>query len=419
MGGMMVAEDTRQTEERYGWVMVGVAAMVIGIGFGTLWSFPIFIKPLSAEFGWLRGEISFAYAAATLLIGVMGIVMGDLADRFSARPLVLMGAIVLGASQILLGQIQSLWQLYVIYGFLVGGLAISAFYVPLVANVGFWFERNKGLAIGVTLGGQVAGAAVVPFIVRILISDLGWRETYMAMGVAIWILLIPITILIRRPPRHGKADGKAAAPRNWTRTEGAPISPARLTTVLSVAIVFCCICMSIPLIHAVSKALDAGIDPKSAAAVLSLMMIGGFVGRVGAGKISDHIGGLPTLLLASGTQMVTVFWFSHFDGIAGLYVLSLVFGVGYGGVMPSYAIIIREYIPANLAGRALGIVYCLGNVGMGLGGYFGGLLFDLRGAYTLTFALGVPVSVINLMIIATLWRIMRARTPSEPAIQPA
>ena len=395
--------------------MVGVAAVVIGTGFGTLWSFPIFLKPLSAEFGWLRGETSFAYAIATFFIGAMGIVMGDLADRFSARPLVLMGAIVLGASQLLLGQIQSLWQLYVIYGLLVGGLAISAFYVPLVANIGFWFERNKGLAIGITLGGQVAGAAIVPFIVRILISNLGWRETYVVMGVAIWVLLIPLTILIRRPPRHGKADGRAAAPRNWARMEGAPISPARLTTVLSVAIVFCCICMAIPLIHAVSKASDAGINAENAAAVLSLMMIGGFVGRVGAGKISDHIGGLFTLLLASGTQTVTVFWFSQFDGMVGLYVLALVFGVGYGGVMPSYAIIIREYIPANLSGRALGIVYFLGNVGMGLGGYFGGLLFDLSGAYTLTFALGVPVGVINLMIIGTLWRSLRARPPCEVA----
>jgi MFS family permease len=196
--------------------------------------------------------------------------------------------------------------------------------------------------------------------------------------------------------------------------EGAPISPARLTTVLSVAIVFCCICMAIPLIHAVSKASDAGIDAESAAAVLSLMMIGGFVGRVGAGKISDHIGGLFTLLLASGIQTVTVIWFSQFDGMVGLYILALMFGVGYGGVMPSYAVIIREYIPANLAGRALGIVYCLGNVGMGLGGYFGGLLFDLSGAYTLTFALGVPVGVINLMIIATVWRFIRAR-PMTPA----
>lgn len=415
----MATGDTEVTEERYGWVMVGVAAVVVGTGFGTLWSFPIFLKPLSEEFGWLRGETSFAYAIATFFIGAMGIVMGDLADRFSARPLVLMGAIVLGASQLLLGQIQSLWQLYTIYGVGVGGLAISAFYVPLVTNVGFWFERNKGLAIGIMLGGQVAGAAIVPFVVRILISNLGWRETYVIMGVAIWLLLIPLTILIRRPPGHGESGGKAPAPRDWTRAEGGAISPARLTTVLSVAIVFCCVCMAIPLIHAVSKASDAGIDAESAAAILSLIMIGGFVGRVGAGKVSDHIGGLRTLLLAAGTQTVMVFWFSQFDGMAGLYVLALVFGVGYGGVMPSYAIIIREYIPANLSGRALGIVYFLGNVGMGLGGYFGGLLFDLSGAYTLTFALGVPVGVINLMIIATLWRFIRAQPPCQAAPQPA
>ena len=416
---MMATGDTEATEERYGWVMVGVAAVVVGAGFGTLWSFPIFLKPLSEEFGWLRGETSFAYAIAVFFIGAMGIVMGDLADRFSARPLVLMGAIVLGASQLLLGYIQSLWQLYAIYGVLVGGLAISAFYVPLVTHVGFWFERNKGLAIGTMLGGQVAGAAIIPFVVRILISNVGWRETYIMMGVAIWLLLIPLTILIRRAPGFGKSGGEAPAPRNWTSAEGGAMSPRRLTTVLSVAIVFCCICMAIPLIHAVSKASDAGIDAESAAGVLSLMMIGGFVGRVGSGKVSDHIGGLRTLLLASGTQTVTVFWFSQFDGMAGLYVIALAFGVGYGGVMPSYAIIIREYIPANLSGRALGIVYFLGNVGMGLGGYFGGLLFDLGGAYTLTFALGVPVGVINLIIIGTLWRFIHTQPTGKAAPQPA
>jgi MFS family permease len=416
---MMAGKPATESNERDGWIMVAVSAVVIGTGFGTLWSFPIFLKPLAAEFGWLRGETALAYSAATFLIGLMGIIMGGLADRFSARPLVLMGAIVLGTSQLLLGYIQSLWQLYLIYGVLVGGFAISAFYVPLVSNVGFWFERNKGLAIGITLGGQVAGAAIVPFVVRILISTMGWRATYVTMGIIIWLLLIPLSFLIRRPPGHGPAANAASAPRQWTRREGAAISPARLITVLSIAIVFCCICMAIPLIHGVSRASDAGIGAESAAAVLSLMMIGGFVGRIGSGKISDHIGGMRTLLLASGIQTLTVFWYSQLGDIAAFYILALLFGVGYGGVMPSYAIIIHEMVPANLAGRALGIVYFLGNVGMGLGGYFGGLLYDVSGAYTLTFALGVPVGVINLTIIGSLWYFIRTRTPGEPAPQTA
>ena len=403
-----------QTDERYGWVMVAVAAIVIGMGFGILWSFPIFLKPLASEFGWHRGETAFAYFAATFLIGVVGILMGDLADRFSTRRVVLVGVVTLGASQLLLSYVQSLWQLYLLYGVLVGGLSISAFYVPLVSNVGFWFDRNKGLAIGLTLGGQVAGAACVPYLARFLISTMGWRDTYVVLGLLAWVVLFPLIFLIRQPPHQ--SEGPKGGPN---QSKGAIITHTKVTTVLGSAIIFCCICMAIPLIHAVSRASDVGMADQSAAFVLSLLMIGGLIGRVGSGKIADLMGGVRTLLLASGIQTVTIFWFSQANDLYGFYSVAFLFGVGYGGVMPSYAVIIRELVPAKVSGRTLGIVYCLGNIGMGLGGFFGGLLFDFSGDYTLTYSLGAISGFINIIFIGSLLYYMRTREPGKPVPQAA
>ena len=412
----MSTHHLAESNERYGWVMVAVASIVIGTGFGMLWSFPIFLKPLAAEFGWQRGETALAYTTAVVLVGVIGILMGDLADRFSTRKVVLVGVIALGASQLLLSYLQSLWQLYLIYGVLVGGLSVSAFNVPLVSNVGYWFDRNKGLAIGITMGGQVAGAAFIPFLARMLISNLGWRETYMVLGILSWLVLFPLVFLIRQPSAESEklGSGLASGPAGGTK-----ISVAKLTTVLCWANIFCCICMSIPLVHAVSRATDVGIAVQRAAFLLSLMMIGGFFGRVGSGIVADRIGGLRTLLIASGIQTATVFWFSQAGSLSGFYPLALLFGVGYGGVMPSYAIIVRELVPAKAAGRTFGIVYCFGNIGMGLGGFLGGLLFDFTGLYTLPFSLGVATGLVNLISIASLYYILHLREPAEPLPQAA
>lgn len=325
-----------------------------------------------------------------------------------------MGVVTLGASQLLLSYVQSLWQLYLLYGVLVGGLSISAFYVPLVSNVGFWFDRNKGLAIGLTLGGQVAGAACVPYLARFLISTMGWRDTYLVLGLLAWVVLFPLIFLIRQPPHQ--SEGPKGGPN---QSKGAIITHTKVTTVLGSAIIFCCICMSIPLIHAVSRASDVGMADQSTAFVLSLLMIGGLIGRVGSGKIADLMGGVRTLLLASGIQTVTIFWFSQANDLYGFYSLAFLFGVGYGGVMPSYAVIIRELVPAKVSGRTLGIVYCFGNIGMGLGGFFGGLLFDFSGDYTLTFSLGAISGFINLIFIGSLLYYMRTREPGEPVPQGA
>ncbi len=391
---MSAVPDDDHQEGRYGWIMVALACVIIGTGFGMLWSFSIFLKPLSTEFGWQRGDTSIAYSLAAFIIGAIGILTGALSRRFSTRALVFFGTCGLTTSMFLLSKLSSLGQLYVFYGLV--GLSISALYVPLVSNVGFWFENNKGLAIGLTLGGQLAGAAFIPVIARHLITDLGWQKTYFILAV-ISFALIPLAIFIRQPPA-GRKEAKDATATKTLETQNV-ISPGHLTVVLCCAILLCCIPMSVPLIHAVARSEDAGVPPEIAATILSVMMVAGFFGRVISGKLADHFGGLKVLMGASGLQTIIIFWFALVQTLPSFYFLATVFGLAYGGIMPSYALIIRERVSVNHAAKALGLVYFFAQIGMGFGGWLGGVAFDVTGDYIWTFLLGVPSGVLNFVIV--------------------
>jgi MFS family permease len=395
---------------RYGWVMVAVAALTLGMGFGTQVSISVFIKPLGDEFGWPRGDISLAYTLAAYCSGFSGIFMGYLADRMATRIIVVFGSVVLGLTYFMLGFVEARWQLYILYGPFIGGMCQGAFLAPLLTNVGFWFDRHKGLALGLTLAGQSLGAALVPLVTRVLISEFGWRYAYHAMGIGILCLLVPMALLIRQPPalaalRDGKAAGgpvKAVEPL---------IRPGVLAALLCPAIVCCCICMAIPIIHVVPLATDRGIDAPTAAAVLTLMMIVSIVGRVGIGKLADAIGGPRALFLASATQTALIFWFTRAGTPAGFYLVAVLFAVGYGGVIPAYAIIIRELVPPGRVGRLTGTVMFFGNIGMGTGGFLGGALYDWSGSYTLSFGTGAVAGMVNLAIVGSLLAYLRSRQP--------
>ena len=390
-------------EPPYRWVVVFVSALMCGIGFGLLVSVPVFMKPLESEFAWMRTDTSLAYSSGAFMTGLFGILMGRLVDRISVRPIVFFGALTIGASQLLLSRVESLWQLYLLYGLLLGGFGNGAFLVPLMTNTGSWFTRNRGLALGVVMAGQSLGGAVIPVIVRSLIVDLGWRETYLVVGVAASLILIPASMLIRTPP--GLATVRVQFPAGPVETGG--LSPGALTARLSVAIVFCCICMSIAIIHVFPMALEAGIAPEQAALVLGVLMAVSMIGRVGLARLADTIGGVRSLLLASGIQTVTIYWFSQMGGMGGLVTVAVIFAIGYGGVSPSYAIIVREKIPLSHAGRATGTVFFFGNLGMALGGYLGGVIYVASEGYSAAFAMGALSGVVNLIIIGSLFLRLR------------
>jgi MFS family permease len=388
------------SEERYGWVMVAVAAIFLGAGNGSLVTISVFLAPLTAEFGWLRGETAFAYMAGAISVGFGGLVMGYLADRFSTRWVVLVGAIALGMSYLLLAHQTSLWQFYLFYC-LMGGLGTAAFFAPLIANVGSWFDQHKGLAIGIITAGQALGQGIVPFVAGYLIASSGWREAYTTLGIVSLVLLIPLASLVRTPPDRTEAPTATSQEGPSASHVADRIAPHIVVSWLSATAIFCCICMATPAIHVVALAQDMGIDAKSAASVLSLLYVAGVFGRITFGKVADHIGGIRAYLLASASQTVLVFWFAQMPSLVGFYVLAVLFGLANSGVMTCLMVCVRERIPLHRRGVAVGMVTLFAWIGMGLGGFQGGFFFDLTRNYTASYANAAVSGVVNLMIFGS------------------
>lgn len=389
-------------EHRYGWVMVVVASVLMGMGAGALISISAFLKPLIAEFGWLRGETSFGYMAGALSMGIGGIVMGHFADRYSTRRVVLCGLICLGVSLLLLSTQSALWQFYLFYC-LMGGFGSSSLDVPLLANVGHWFERNKGLAIGLTTAGRALGQGFVPFLSGYMIASSGWRDTYTTLGLVTLVVLVPLALLVKSPPgfEEARAASRDASPAD--HDEAYLMPPKLAVSWIGVASVFCCACMGTAMVHAVAIAQDAGLTAKDAAAVILLIYVSGFFGRIFFGKLADHISGIRSYWLSSFGQTVFIFWFSQMHSVAAFYTLSIAFGFFFGGVMTGLTVCVRELTPMHMRGISTGIVFLLAWIGMGIGGYQGGLFFDLSGSYVVSYANAAIVGVINLVIVGWLY----------------
>ncbi len=392
----------RDAESRFGWVMVVFGFLFLSVLFGTLASISVFLKPLAAEFGWSRGDTAFAYTAGSMAIGVGGIIMGWVSDRYSTRPVIIFGSIALGLSLVLLSRVQSLWQFYLFYGFL-GGFGFSAINIPVISNVGRWFTRKKGLALGIVTAGGAFGQAVIPYLARYLMSFSGWRGSYLIMAGIFPVLLLPMAFLVRNPPLLSNTTDKTSGGDTTNFNTDFPIKPAIGVAWISSAIVFCCITMSTPMIHIVALVSDRGIEAQSAAGVLSIIMFAGLVGRIVMGKVADYIGGLRAYMISSFGQTVMVFWFTQVNSLPGFYVIAVLFGLGFSGVMTSILVCVREMTPPKVAGLSLGIVTFFGWVGMGLGSYQGGLFFDLTGDYVIPYANAAISGIINLCILGSLF----------------
>ncbi len=390
-----------QIESRYAWMLVVVSSLFMGLGTGSMLSISVFLKPLSAEFGWLRAETALGYTAGAISVGIGGMVMGYLSDRFSTRPVVLFGVSFLGLSLFLLSCQSSLWEFYLFYC-LLGGFGASALDVPLLANVGHWFERNKGLALGIATAGRGIGQGLVPFVGGLLISRYGWREAYFMLAVLTFLVLFPLAWLVRSPPGLEAAKTAARQASAELRRQIFSIEPKVAVAWISVAAIFCCVCMGTAMVHTVALARDVGIDETSAASVLFLLFISGFFGRIAFGKLTDYIGGIPAYLAASAIQTSLVFWFTQLETLAGFYALAVVFGFGMNAVMTCLMVCVREMTPLHIRGLSTGIVLLLGWIGMGIGGYQGGYFFDLTGSYKLAYASAALAGIVNMAIVGAL-----------------
>jgi len=404
-----------QEDSRYGWVMVFVGFTLMAMSFGALGAVGVFLKPIAADYGWSRGSIALGYTTAALSAAAFGILWGFMADGRPTRRFMFMGVLAVALATLLLSQTSSRWQFYLFY-FLFGAFGHGALMSTIWANVGQWFVRNKGLALGIGMAGGAFGQGAVPFVARLLISAYGWQSAYLILGLGFLGLGLAVAALTRDPPAKlaHLAELKAAGAKSgngWSLGEAAYV-----VSWFSMAVIFCCSCMSVVIVHLVPMLTDGGLEPQVAASVLTTMMLMGALGRMITGRICDLIGSVRTYALASLGQTVLVIWFPHIDNLFVLYLLAVVFGALFSGVMASMVISVNMEVPGKVAARSWYIVSFFAWIGMGTGSYMGGVIFDLTGGYTWAFAFAAGMGCLNLLILIC-FRISRGRR--RPELTPA
>ena len=398
-------------DSRYAWTRLLATLALMTIGSGAMYVVAVVLPTVQAEFGVVRADASLPYTLMMVGFGLGGIAMGKLADRWGIMPVVMVGACGLGSGFIAAGLSGSLVAFALAHGVLLGALGSSATFAPLVADTSMWFVRRRGIAVAICASGNYMAGALWPPIVQHFVQLVGWRQTYIGLGV-FCVLTMPLLALLLRPRPPVAAD---AAPRATGAATGAPVPSTRpfglslgqAQALLCVAGVACCVAMSMPQVHIVAYCGDLGYGAARGAEMLSLMLACGIVSRLVSGYICDRIGGLRTLLLGSVLQGVALLLFIPFDGLVSLYVISALFGLFQGGIVPSYAIIVREHFPPAEAGARVGTVLMATLFGMALGGWMSGKVFDLTGSYDAAFVNGVAWNLVNLAIVLMLLRRMR------------
>jgi len=391
------------------WTRLAIALAIATIGGVGMWSVVVVLPAVQAEFGVARAAASLPYTLTMLGFGAAGIAFGRWSDRFGIMRPVLAASVALAAGYVASGYATTLTGFALAQGLLIGA-GSSVTFGPLLAHVSMWFARRRGIAIAVVASGSYFAGAVWPPIVQHFTETAGWRTTYFGIGVFVLATMLPLALLLRRPPpAHPAASPGARAPTHAS-PQALGLSGGALQLLLVVAGVACCVAMAMPQVHVVAYCSDLGYGPARGAQMLSLMLACGIVSRITFGFISDRIGGLRTLLLGSALQGVALVLFLPFDGLVSLFVISALFGLFQGGIVPSYAIIVREYFPPGEAGGRIGVVIMATLVGMALGGWVSGAIFDLTGSYRAAFVHGIAWNLVNLSIAWWLLTRTRVRT---------
>lgn len=385
----------------YAWIRLGVALLLSTLGGVGMWSVVVALPSMQAEFGVARGDASLPYTLTMIGFGVGSILLGRLADRFSIIAPVVIGTLALALGYAGAATAASLWQYTLAHGLI--GIGSAATFAPLLAHMSLWFARRRGAAVGIFASGNYLAGTVWPPIVQHFIAVDGWRDTHLGIAIFVVATMLPLALLLRRPPPLEAVALPGAVAR---QSHALGFSPSTLQTLLVIAAVSCCVAMSMPQVHLVAYCGDLGYGAARGAQMLSLMLGCGVVSRLTFGFICDRIGGLRTLLLGSTLQVLSLLLFLPFDGLVSLYVIAALFGLFQGGIIPSYAIIVREYFPESEAGVRVGIVITASLLGMALGGWISGAIFDLTGSYKAAFVNGILWNLVNVSIAA--WLLRRA-----------
>jgi predicted MFS family arabinose efflux permease len=388
-----------------GWTILVAAMAIVLVGSGVTFSLAIFLRPLEEQFGWTRSLISGIALVNWLIFGLGSFVWGAVSDRLGARRVVLVGATVLGAALLMSSQVTAAWQLYGAFG-VVGAAGASAFYAPLSATITRWFQARRGLALGLLNCGMGLGILVVPPLARALITAVGWRATFAAFGVLTWAVALAVTPRLHDHPAargavpYGARAVPAAAGRPGAGSPGVLRHPA--FWLIALVHFCCCAAHSGPIFHMATHAMDLGVAKMTAASILGVSGGTSLFGRIGGGLLADRIGAKRALVGMLVFQAAMLSLYLVTDTAGGMLPLAMVFGMAYGGAMPLYALVARETFGERVIGAAFGGIFFISCVGMGLGAYAGGLIYDALGSYWTLYAASTLVGAAAIAAALTL-----------------
>ena len=385
-------------DSRQSWIRLAITLTIATIGSAGFWSFVVALPAVQATFGASRADSSLPYTLTMVGFAFGGVGMGWLVDRVGLFPPLVIGALCIGAGYVAAGFAPNLTAFALAQGCLIGA-GTSVFFGPILADISHWFRKRRGLAVTIASSGNYLAGTLWPPILQYFIERDGWRATHIGVGVFCVVTMLPLAFLLRKrsPIAAAPTAAQAAA-----ASAAMPVSPRALIALLSVAGFSCCVAMSMPQVHLVAYCADLGYGPARGAEMLALMLGLGIVSRVGSGLLADRIGGLTTLLIGSGAQGVALFLYLWFDGLASLYVISAIFGLFQGGIIPMYTLIAREYFPPQKLGSTLSFIMMTTLIGMAVGGWMSGLVFDLTGSYRMAFLNGLLWNLVNLSIVCFL-----------------
>ncbi|WP_300011775.1 MFS transporter [uncultured Roseobacter sp.] len=400
------------TDSTYSWVRLLLTLAIAMIANVGMWAIIVIMPAVEAEFAAGRAEASMPYTLTMIGFAVGNFAIGKAVDRFGVTASLVAAAIGIAAGFGLATLSQSIMMLSLVQ--LLVGFASAVGFGPLIADISHWFVRRRGIAVALVASGNYLSGAIWPMVLAGMLEETGWRSVYLFMAVVTLAGVIPLSMALRRRlPQEAQVAAQAKSLQN---SSSAGLSPRALQYLLGLAGIGCCVAMSMPQVHIVSYCVDLGYGPAVGAEMLALMLLGGVGSRIVSGLIADRLGGVKTLLIGSALQCLALFLYLPSGGLVSLYLVSLIFGLSQGGIVPSYALIVREYMPAREAGARVGFVMMATILGMALGGWMSGWIYDVSGSYRLAFINGILWNGLNIVIM--LWLLSRSR-PRRPTAVPA
>lgn len=398
------------TDSRYSWTRLVLTLLIATVINAGMWAIIVIMPAVEAEYGGSRAMASLPYTLTMIGFGTGNYVLGRAVDRFGITLSLLIASSLTALGYGLATLSSSLLMLSMAQ--LLVGFASAIGFGPLIADISHWFVRRRGIAVAIAASGNYLSGAIWPILLANVLEDNGWRAVYLVMAVVTLVVVIPLAFSLRRSlPEEAQTAAEQASILN---AKSAGLSPRAMQYLLGLAGIGCCVAMSMPQVHIVALCVGLGYGPAVGAQMLSLMLLGGVASRIVSGLLADRLGGVRTLLIGSILQCLALFLYLPAGGMVSLYLVSMVFGLSQGGIVPSYALIVREYMPAKEAGARVGFVMMATIMGMALGGWLSGVIYDVSGSYTLAFVNGIVWNGMNIAII--LWLISRSRPRIPKAV---